>query len=666
MRSPVLSPRQFEWTLLAFAATVSAHLLWLPAWYAAGLGALVLARWMQRRAFARAWPAWIKLPLVIALLVLVLAQFGNPLGQQAGTATLIGLLTLKLIESERRRDGLFAMGVALFLVSVQFLFTQGIGVTVYMLVPTLLIFLALNEVSAPPGTRGGLSSQLGIFGRDFLLLLLVVLPLTVFLFLSVPRLSEPLWGTRDDRSQARTGISDRMSPGDITQLIGDDTPVMRVTFTSQTPPKRSMYWRGPVLAEFDGTNWTPAELNLSQRQLTESLLEGPQAGSPGDLSYEVMLDPTDRRWLFTLDLATGFPSDSYRTLDGTVLRKTPVRDAYAFTAAVALDQPIPATVALEQQRRAGLELPGGLNPRTAALAQQWLAQVGPDPMALAQQALLHIRTEEFSYTLAPPPLVGAHRMDEFLFETRAGFCEHYAAAFVVLMRNAGVPARVVTGFLGGQFNEIGGYWLIRNSDAHAWAEILVDGRGWVRVDPTAAIAPERIDQSGAAFAGNGFGQEYEWLRALRDRADAIQAWWTRTVVRFDSLRQRDFFADVGIDPSNWRQMAGWMGAGLALFGVLTAAVFYLQRRRHAPDPARKLYQRFLKDLSSLGVIATDNEGATNLGTRAAQSLPDLTAPIQTLVAAYEQARYAPPSSDALPALRLALAAFRRELRARRS
>ena len=664
MRSPILSPRQFDWTLIAFLFAVSGHWLWLPIWYSAGLATLILVRWLQRRAFARAWPVWIKLPLVFAVLALVVVQFGDPFAQQSGTAALIGLCALKLIESERRRDGLILMVVALFLISVQFLFTQGIGITLYSLVPILLVFLALNEISAPPGTRGGLSSQLGTLGRDFLLLMLVVLPLTVFLFLSVPRLSEPLWGTRDDRSQGRTGISDSMSPGDITELLGDDTPVMRVSFDDRTPPKGSMYWRGPVLWNFDGVTWS-ANM-LSSRGQTDGRTRGPLFGAATDVHYQVMLEPTDQRWLFPLDFATGFPADANRNMEGVVTRERPVRDIYGYEAASAIDQPVPLNAVPNLQRQAGLRLPPGFNPRTAALARSWRQEVGDNPLALSERALRHILTENFGYTLTPPPLVGANRMDEFLFETRLGFCEHYAAAFVVLMRNAGVPARVVTGYLGGDYNPVGSYWLIRNSDAHAWAEILVEDRGWVRVDPTAAIAPERVDQSGASFAGQTLAGNYSWLKSLRDRADALQAWWNRVVIRFDSLRQQTFFTDLGINPGEWRQMAAWMGGGLVLFGLLTAAVFYLQRKRQIPDPALRLYRRFLKDLARQGVTAAATEGATDLGNRAAAALPNLASDIHKVVAAYEQARYAPPSSGSTARLQAAIHAFSRRRRAPRS
>ncbi|MCC6592493.1 MAG: DUF3488 domain-containing transglutaminase family protein [Xanthomonadales bacterium] len=655
MRSPVLDPRQFDWTLAAFTATLAAHLLWLPPWFAAFLAGLLVARWLQRRVYARAWPVWIKLPLVGVVLTLVVFEFGNPFARQAGTAALIGLCTLKLIESERRRDGLLIMTVTLFLVSVQFLFNQGIGITLYMLLPTLLVFLALNEIAAPPGTRGGLASQIGSLGRELLLLLAVVLPLTLFLFVSVPRLSEPLWGTRENQWEARTGLSDTMSPGSITELLADDTPVMRVRFPDGPPARSSMYWRGPVLWRFDGTTWSRAY--LGNPQMREGRVDGPQDGAADDLRYEVTAEPSDRRWMLTLDFVTGFPQGANRSLDGSLVRERPISSVYRVTARSHPDAPVPVERFASTQRRFGLELPPGLNPRSLRLAQSWRRELGDDPRALVERALRHIREGGFGYSLSPPPLVGAHRMDEFLFETRLGFCEHYAAAFVVLMRGAGVPARVVTGYLGGSYNRIGAYWVVRNSDAHAWAEVLVDGRGWVRVDPTSAIAPERIDQSGA-FAGGDLGRDWEWLRSLRERVDAVQAWWNNHLVRFDHLHQQDFFSGLGIDTGDWKQLGVFIAGGLAGIGLLTAALFWLQRRRMPGDPALALYRQFLRRLRRQGLQPGASEGANDFGRRAAAALPALAQPIAEVVGAYEAARYGRIGDAGLPRLRTALAAFR--------
>jgi len=651
MRSPALSPLQFEWTLGAFAATLAAHMLWMPPWYALLLATLVIARWVQRRRFARAWPAWIKFPMLLAVLAVVLFEYGDFTDRRAGTAALAGFVTLKLIESERRRDGLMMLTVCLFLISVQFLFNQGILISMYMAVPTLLVFLALNEVSAPPGTRGGLISRLGAVTRELVPLLAITLPLTIFLFLSVPRMSEPLWGSPNGTSEARTGLSDEMSPGSITELLADDTPVMRVTFEGAVPANSQLYWRGPVLWNFDNLVWRSARTLQRQRQV----LNGPQTGAPGDLKYQVMLEPTDRNWLFLLDLPTGFPADARRLADGQVVRSQPVLSHYVYSAASDLGASVPTGPRPQDDVIEGLQRRHDANRRTESMAKSWVAETGADREALVLRALNYFRNESFSYSLAPPPLVSADRVDEFLFDTRSGFCEHYASSFVILMRSAGVPARVVTGYQGGDFNRVGGYLVVRNSNAHAWAEVLIDGRGWVRVDPTAAVSPERVELGSASSTSSAW-IDTGFMRSLRDRFDALQAWWNRAMVQFDWAQQRDFFGDLGLDPSDWRQIGAWMAGGLGVIAALTAAWFFRSSHR-AVAPGERAWRRYLARMRKLGVLRGPSEGALDFGHRASAQLPQWSEMIIGISRAYADLRYAPPDSAAQARLEQSVSQF---------
>lgn len=651
MASPALSPRQFEWTLLAYAATLLPFALWLPLWFSTLLLSVLLARWLQRRRYARAWPAWIKFPLLLAILVAIVAEFGNPAARQAGTALLLGLGTLKLIEAERRRDSLVLATVCLFLISVQFLYDQSISVTLYMLVPLFLVFFALNEVTAPPGTRGGMTQELWRVGREMGALLAIALPLTIFLFLSMPRLSAPMWGTRDNEYVGKTGLSESMSPGNFVDLLADDTPVMRVTFTGPPPPRSALYWRGPVLWNYDGETWS---IGRAMRSPTTSFQRPRLSDGPPDVRYQVVMEPTDRRWLTALDLAIDFPSDAVQLLDGQVVRPEAISSTYAYSASAQINAPIPVITAPTLQSRMGLQLPADRNPRAQALAQQWRAELGDDRLALVERALQYIRTEGYSYTLSPLPLVGAHRVDEFLFETREGFCEHYASAFVVLMRAAGVPARVVTGYLGGYYNRTGDYLLVRNSDAHAWAEVLLDDAGWVRVDPTAAIAPERIEQEvGAGGAGDFFGGS-EWMRNWRERVDYLRAWWNATVVRFDALRQREFFSGLGLDPSDWRQLGAWMGGGLAGIALLAGFVFFLRRPPGTRDAALRSYQRYLRAWARKGMQSAPSEGARSFAARLGAQSAAHAAAAMAVALAYERARYAPAEASAQATLDAAI------------
>jgi transglutaminase-like putative cysteine protease len=653
MRSPILASKPFEWLLLAFAATLAPYTLWLPLWYSALLYGLLAARLLQRRRFVRPWPAWVKFPLLAAVLLLVVWQFGDPRARQTGTAALLGLTALKLLEAERRRDGFLTATICLFLVSVQFLFEQGIGVTAYMVLPTLLCFVALNECAAPPGTRGGIREEFGRIGRELGLLLLVALPLTVFLFVSTPRLSSPLWGTLDASTEARTGLSDTMSPGRITELIADDSPVMRVTFFGKQPDRASLYWRGPVLWRFDGIEWRVSSSLLAR---SDARTPGPTPAGSRDLRYRVVLEPTERRWLFLLDYAVGIPANSVRLLDGQVLHDSPVNQVLVFEGSAALDAPLPPGPFIDEQRREALRLPPQRNPETIALARRWREEIGNHPLAIAGRALLYFRQEPFVYSLSPPPLRRLDRIDEFLFNTRSGFCEHYAAAFVVLMRAAGVPARVVTGYQGGTWNPVGGYLLVRNSDAHAWAEILVPDQGWVRIDPTAAIAPERVDLGGRAFSEPSVWRGGGWLEGVALRFDALRAWWNEAVVRFDQLSQRRFFQRFGLDIADWRQAGLWFGIGLVVVAILAGLVFW-HRRAADDDPYRRQYQRVLARLQRLGMATPPSEGPRRLAERVRRERPDLAAILDPVCAAYEACRYGPPDAADAAALRAAVTAF---------
>ena len=359
-------------------------MLWLPVWLSALLGIAVLARWLQRRRFGMGWPGWVKFPLLLLTIIVIFGEFGDPTSRQAGTAALTGFCTLKLIETERRRDGLLMLTVCLFLISIQFLFNEGMLITAYMVVPCLLTFLALNEVSAPPGTRGGLASRLGPVTRELVPLLAVTLPLTIFLFFSVPRLSSPLWGSPTVADGGRTALGGEMAPGSITELLADDTPAFRVTFEGPVPPNSALYWRGPVLWRFEGgVRWLA--MRSRQEQLGRSLI-GPTFGAPGDIRYNVTLEPTDRTWLFLLDLPTGLPSNSRRLSDGQVIRDQPVTSAFAYDAASDLSAATPIGLPKDDQF-SGIQRDPRLNPRTTELARQWIAEIGPDRERLVQRAL---------------------------------------------------------------------------------------------------------------------------------------------------------------------------------------------------------------------------------------------------------------------------------------
>lgn len=641
MASPALSPRQFQYLLLAYGGVLIGHVTWLPWWMAPLLLTVVALRGWQRKSYRVAWPGWVRIPLLFGLIALVVAEFGNPLARQAGTAMLLGLVCLKLVESERRRDGYVVAVVCFFLISVQFLFEQGLAITLYMAVPSLFLFICLNQLATSAEGRSGLK-EMGFAWRELALLLLFALPLTAFLFLSVPRLSEPLWGTRDNRYQGRTGLGEEMSPGSITELLGDDTAVFRVSFDGPPPPTTAMYWRGPVLWRYDGVTWTS---NLEFLVSIDGYERGPRQAPVDALRYTVTMEPSERRWVFGLEQVQGFPQDVGKTLDDQLLRAKPITSVLQYQAASTLSDVSPLRNFPNQQRQWASRLPPGLNPRTRELGEALAREHEGNVDAIVNAALRRFRTDGFSYTLGPPPLLGQHRMDEFLFETKAGFCEHYASAFVVLMRAAGVPARVVTGYQGAYFNVGGGYFTVRNSDAHAWAEVLVPEVGWVRVDPTAAVAPERIQLGMDGFADAGLMPDWDWLRGARDRIDQLQNWWNQVVIRFDATRQQQALAQIGIDAQDWRQVGAWFAGGFALIALISGLFYLWPRAGQRLDPAARRYQRLLREVERLGFRCEPAEAPRDFAARVAAARPELKASLDAATEAYLRLRYAAPDTN---------------------
>ncbi len=513
-----LDDRAFELLCAAVAATLAAHLGHLPVWLWLPLLVILPLRAWTRRHGAKKTGVWIRLPLTALLLVLVLVNFGNVFGREPGSVLGCGLLGLKLLEVERVRDARVALGFAAFVLMSALLFTQTLLFSAAIGCVLVLQVAAIAALQpAPLPQRRSLRAQI-TFGA---LLLAAGLPLAAASFVLVPRLGAPLWGAPGNDAAARTGLSDSMAPGDLTNLLIDDSPAFRVEFDATAPSPQQRYFRTLVLWDFDGTTWTRARMPgpAEQAQAQAALL-----------GYTVTLEPTNQPWLPALDLPWSVAEDGLRIgTDHAVVATTPVTQPRHYRVQSATRYTLAATLGAAQRRRA-LALPEGFDPKTHALAERWRAE-GRDDAAIVQGAL-DLFHASFTYTLSPPAL-GRDSIDDFLFGTQKGFCEHYASAFVVLMRAAGIPARVVTGYQGGWWNASGNYLLVRQSDAHAWAETWMPERGWQRVDPTAAVSPSRIELGAAVANGNPGWEQADWLRALRNQLDFANRLWTESIIRFD-------------------------------------------------------------------------------------------------------------------------------------
>jgi protein-glutamine gamma-glutamyltransferase len=623
------------------------HLFRMPVW----IGATIVAVGLWRAAAAlRQWPLppqWVKLAIVLAAFVGIQAQFGRLNGQNAGTALLIVMLVLKLMEMRSRRDVLVVVSLCYFVMLTHFLFSQELWTVVYLFGCAVAVTAMLVEANH---TGGAMAPRLTL--RIGATLVALSLPAMVALFVLFPRVPGPLWGLPSDAGAARSGISDTMSPGDISQLIQSDEIAFRVRFLGEPPPMRERYWRGPVLSYFNGRQWRAPfhgddYFALASPATQLDAYRPAEADLAGDaVRYEVTLEPHRQNWLFALDLPSpgSLPPNTaltgYYQLLSRGLVKEPLRyEATSFTQ-YRLDPNLDT-----QWQRSAQRLTDNHNPRAKALGRQWREE-GLDDIDIVNRALRMFREEEFFYTLEPPEL-GDDMVDEFLFETRRGFCEHYASSFTVLMRAADIPARVVVGYQGGELNAVGEYYVVRQSDAHAWSEVWLPGRGWLRIDPTAAVAPGRIETGISAalqaselpsfLRREGSGYWY-WRLQAEVAVDWANVMWDRWFIGFNPEKQFELLGRFGL--GDWSDMV------LALTVLLTAAmglVGLLVMRQMRPavpaDEALRLWRQATRWLAGQGLTQAPYEGPRDYAARVMRERPDLAPVLERLLRAYLAARY---------------------------
>ena len=644
--SPPLSRRQSLWLLAAAAAGFLPLLPWLPGW----LSALALAVMAWRGAMIwRGWrtaPRWLPVILAVAGAVAVGLQFRNIFGKDPGVALLALLAALKLLEMRSRRDATIVVMLGYFLVLTPFFYSQSIAYALAM-VAALVVITAAQIQATRDGEPAARSLRLaGI-------MLVQGMPFMLALFVLFPRIPGPLWGLPMDAYSGLTGLSESMTPGMIANLSLSESIAFRVRFAGPPPAHKSLYWRGPVMTYFDGRTWRM----LPRRGETQ--LPYAPAGPP--VEQEITLEPHNHHWLFALELPASLPPDAMIAADYQMLSRVPVRTRLRYQV-----RSHPETLAGAQSPgtllRESLQLPPRVNPRARELATRMRDREGADPRRIVESTLAMFRREAFTYTLTPPPL-GADGVDDFLFSTRRGFCEHFAGSFVFLMRAAGVPARVVTGYQGGEINPVDGYLTVRQSDAHAWAEVWWPDHGWQRVDPTAAIAPGRIELNlaGALPADEALPllarPAFSWLREARYRWDAVANAWNQWVLGYNPQRQRDFLASLGLRSPDWGEMVAALGGVTGL--LLLALTAWTLRRQRATDPAQAAWDRLSRRLARQGLERRPWEGPRDYAERVAGALPAAAATVREIADLYAALRYGGmPDREGLPRLRAAVARFR--------
>ncbi|MGB6306787.1 MAG: transglutaminaseTgpA domain-containing protein, partial [Steroidobacteraceae bacterium] len=571
--------------------------------------------------------------LAVALLFVQYRTFN---GLSAGTALLALMAGLKLLETSTQRDIyvitliIYFVGLAALLEGNSFwLLAYLIGVC-WLTTATLLRLTSTRPV---PDRRRSLRYAGKILAQ--------ALPLALVFWLLFPRFAGPLWHIPEDSHAAGSGLGDSMSPGDIDQLALLDDVAFRVHFASATPPSGQLYWRGLVMHDFDGRTWRRSHFDSPSAPPLQP--QGPA------YRYTVSLEPNQRRWIFALDWPSQWNlEDIALTDDYTLVRRDPVSRPLDVIA-TSYTQVQSPTFLSELLRRRDTRLPPNRNPRAVQLAQT-LRSEHPDDLGYMRAVLAMFTQQPFYYTLTPPKLAG-NPVDEFLFDTKRGFCGHYASAFTVLMRAAGIPAHVVTGYQGGIFNRFADYWIVRQSDAHAWAEVWIQGRGWLRIDPTSAIAASRVEHGadGALSADepltSRWQRSFPWLTDARLRLDALRQIWRERILFFDQDSQQALLAWLNIPEPDGQKLVLVLAAAL---GVVLCWLTWSVRRE--VEPVRKellirAYSRLCAKLSAIGIARLPHEGAEDYAARVARGRPDLGPSVTALCRHYSRLRYAATAAD---------------------
>ena len=605
--------------LCVIAWVIAPQMTVLPVWASVLASTLLLWRgWLAFKGLPLPGRWVLAVPLVLAI-VGTLYTHRTLLGRDAGVTLIVMLLALKMLELRARRDAMVVFFLGFFTMLSNFFFSQSLFTAAAMLIALLGLLTALVNAHMPVG-RPPLSQALRTAGT----MALLGAPIMVALFMLFPRMA-PLWGMPSDTMTGRSGLSGVMKVGQMAELALDDSVAMRVRFDTPdgaAPPQSALYFRGPVFARFDGVEWLPLAGRTGDFTLARSVTPANLQVQGDPVRYEVTLEPHQRPWLLLLDAAVDKPviagMDTFMTQDLQWLTARPITDILRYKA-TSYPQFTHGTGIPSAYLRAYTELPAGFNPRTLALAQQMqndpqitgTAPPGPAAVqALVNAALARLRTGGYLYTLEPG-VYGQHTADEFWFDRKEGFCEHIASAFVVLMRALDIPARIVTGYQGGDRNAVDNAWTVRQSDAHAWAEVWIAPRGWVRVDPTGAVSPGRVGAfqrlrapQGAFASAMGTVISPGMAQQMRAVWEAVNNGWNQWVLNYTQSRQLDLLKALGFESPSWQDLTMMLGV-LTLIGAVGGMGWSLwERNQH--DPWLRLLARARQRLARAGLVLPDS------------------------------------------------------------
>ena len=632
------------WLLAALVLALLPHSTHLP-WGFALLGVLVIGwRWQMHRG-RLPYPGKVTKAIAVALACLGIAvAFRNQFSLESATAFFVTASLLKLLEMKARRDGYLVVFLSYFLLSVGFLFEQGLlqalyGIAVMWVITAALVSLQLLNTG---------QQSFSIASRYSVGMLAAALPLMLVFYLFFPRMS-PLWSMTLQSNKAITGLSGEMSPGDIASLSRSDELAFRVTYDDGIKPEREdLYWRGLVLDRFDGRTWRFSKNDRSVEWFPKVYQPAPD--NTEARFYEIIQEPTAQHWLFTLKHGSALERHIGLTSTGLLVSRRPVHQRKRYKGVT--DPYNPVLTSLNQfQRRHNLALPSDSNPRARSWAAEQFAQAA-GPGAFIQGVLRHFNQQDYYYTLNPPEL-GADDIDAFLFDTRQGFCAHYAGALVFMARSVGIPARVVAGYQGGEWNESEKYLTVRQFDAHAWTELWIDGQGWVRVDPTAAVAPERIEfgleaalqEEQSFLQGNLLSPHrfrgISWLNSIRMELDTLNYLWHRWVLSYDRDRQKSVLGNL-LNSTSYKDMLMWLAGGIVVLFLVMGVLLVWRRPAQTASPLLKQWLKLQQAAAPLNLQQNQGDTSRNWLKRLSDQVPELQSPLMAVADRMDKLLYLQP------------------------
>jgi transglutaminase-like putative cysteine protease len=569
--------------------------------------------------------------LTVCGLALLYSQHQGVFGRDAGTRLFTTALALKLLEVKSERDLYLITYLAFIVAASQFLYEQSLLMAAYILFVCSVLLATLVCINSSKPQAGAALKTAG-------LIIAQALPIAAVIFILFPRVEAPKWMLFNEEHQAKMGLSDSMEPGSISNLGMSGELVFRVKFTGAMPPPEQRYWRGPVLSHTDGKRWTQV------KDMRFGLLLDKPVFNRSPYQYTLLMEPQDKNWVFALDMPAEFSlllsrNANYQLITSVSPNK---RAEYKITSYPNYN----TGYITRTEFKDTTQLPGEPSGKIKQLVKQ-LQGFDSTPEHFIKHLLNHFRNENFHYTLTPP-LMEENPIETFLFATRYGFCSHYAAAFVYLMRVAHIPARVVTGYQGGELNKVGHFLEIRQADAHAWAEVWMENKGWVRFDPTAAVAPERIEQNinidqlvpGGAIsyvsASTAAQEAFNWLKQTQQLWSNVDYNWQRWVINYDNKRQSRFLSSLGI--TDIKAMIYWM---LGIIGLITALLSWLllHQKQKTTDRVLRIYNRFCKKLVKRRLLRDRSEGAKDFAERVKIKLPEQAINIDQITDLFIKLRY---------------------------